>query len=58
MGGVLSGGKRGRGAASKTPFVAAVESILDRKPKPLTLQVVKGFRKGEVTKLAQSNFAA
>ena len=29
LGGVRSGGKRGRGAAGKTPFVAAVETSLD-----------------------------
>jgi hypothetical protein len=58
LGGARSGGKRGRGAAGKTPFVAAVETTLDRKPRRLKLQVVKGFRKTEVTKLAQSSFAA
>ena len=47
LGGVRSGGKRGRGAAGKTPFVAAVETSLDRKPRRLKLQVVKGFRKCE-----------
>ena len=58
LGGVRSGGKRGRGAAGKTPFVAAVETTLDRKPKRLKLQVVEGFRKTEIAKLAQSSFAA
>jgi transposase-like protein len=58
LGGVRSGGKRGRGAAGKTPFVAAVETTLDRKPRRLKLHVVKGFRKAEITKLAQSSFAA
>ena len=58
LGGVRSGGKRGRGAAGKTPFVAAVETSLDRKPRRLKLQVVKGFRKAEIAKLAQSSFAA
>ena len=43
----------------KTPFVAAVEiTSLDRKPRRLKLQVVKGFRKAEIAKLAQSSFAA
>ena len=37
LGGVRSGGKRGRGAAGKTPFVAAVETSLDRQPKRLKL---------------------
>jgi hypothetical protein len=58
LGGVRSGGKRGRGAASKTPFVAVVETTLDRKPRRLKLQAVKGFRKAEISKLAQSSFAA
>jgi len=31
-GGGRSGGKRGRGAAGKTPFVAAVETTPDGKP--------------------------
>ena len=57
LGGLRSGGKRGRGAAGKTPFVAAVETSLDRQPKRLKLQVVKGFRKAEIAKLAQSSFA-
>ena len=46
------------GAAGKTPFVAAVETTHDRQPRRLRLQVVKGFRKAEITKLAQSSFAA
>jgi hypothetical protein len=46
------------GAAGKTPFVAVVETGLDRKPKRLRLHVVKGFRKAEIAKLAQSSFAA
>ena len=32
LGGARSGGKRGRGAAGKTPFVAAVETTAERKP--------------------------
>ena len=33
LGGARSGGKRGRGAAGKTPFVAAVETTAERKPR-------------------------
>jgi transposase-like protein len=44
LGGQRSGGKRGRGAAGKTPFVAAVETTPERKPRRLRLTVVKGFR--------------
>ena len=46
------GGKRGRGAAGKTPFVAAVETTAERKPRRLRLTVVKGFRKKEIATLA------
>ena len=58
LGGERSGGKRGRGAAGKTPFVAAVETTPERKPRRLRLTVVKGFRKKEIERLAQRDFAA
>src|SRR3712207_3398071 len=58
LGGERSGGKRGRGAAGKTPVVAAVETTPERKPKRLRLSVVKGFRKKEVEKLAKRDLAA
>src|SRR3954451_12952219 len=58
LGGERSGGKRGRGAAGKTPIVAAVETTPDRKPRRLKLIVVKGFRKKEVERLAKRDFAA
>ena len=45
LGGQRAGGKRGRGAAGKTPFVAAVETTAERKPRRLRLTVVKGFRR-------------
>jgi transposase-like protein len=57
LGGERSGGKRGRGAAGKTPIVAAVETTAERKPRRLRLSVVKGFRKKEVEKLAKRDFA-
>src|SRR3954449_9078634 len=57
LGGERSGGKRGRGAAGKTPIVAAVETTADRKPRHLRLSVVKGFRKKEVEKIAKRDFA-
>ena len=57
LGGERSGGKRGRGAAGKTPIVAAVETTPERKPKRLRLTVVKGFRKKEVEKIARRDFA-
>lgn len=51
-------GKRGRGAAGKTPFVAAVETTAERRPRRLRLIVVRGFRKAEVERLAHANLAA
>jgi transposase-like protein len=56
LGGERSGGKRGRGAAGKTPLIAAVETTAERKPRRVRLTVVKGFRKKEVEKLAKRDF--
>jgi hypothetical protein len=58
LGGQRSGGKRGRGAAGKTPFVAAVETTAERKPRRMRLTVVKGFRKKEIEALAKRDLAA
>jgi ISXO2-like transposase domain/Transposase zinc-ribbon domain len=57
LGGERPGGKRGRGAAGKTPIVAAVETTPERKPRRLRLSVVKGFRKKEVERIAKRDFA-
>jgi transposase-like protein len=57
LGGQRSGGKRGRGAAGKTPFVATVETTAERRRRHLRLTVVKGFRKNEVEKLARAGIA-
>src|SRR5687767_9931651 len=57
LGGERSGGKRGRGAAGKQPFVAAVETTPERRPKRLRLSVVKGFRKKEIERLAKCHLA-
>src|SRR4029453_4132194 len=40
-------GRRGRGAAGKQPFVAAVSTSDDRRPRKIKLLPVKGFRKKE-----------
>jgi transposase-like protein/DNA-directed RNA polymerase subunit RPC12/RpoP len=48
-------GKRGRGAAGKTPVVAAVETTAERRPKKLKLLPVNGFRQREVEKLARAH---
>ena len=57
LGGERPGGKRGRGAAGKTPIIAAVETTAERRPRRLRLAVVEGFRKREVEKLAKRDFA-
>ena len=46
-------GKRGRGAAGKTPFVAAVAVTDDGKPDQILLRRVSGFRKSAIKKLAR-----
>ena len=56
LGGERTGGKRGRGAAGKTPIVAAVETTPERKPRRLRLSVVEGFRKKEVERIAKRDF--
>lgn len=48
LGGERSGGKPGRGAEGKTPFVAAVETTEQGCPRFLKLSVVKGFRGTEI----------
>src|SRR6476469_10201812 len=58
LGGERPGGKRGRGAVGKKPIVAAVETTAERRPRRLRLSVVKGFRKKEVERLAERDFAA
>src|SRR3954464_11722887 len=57
LGGERPGGERGRGAAGKTPIVAAVETTPERRPRRLRLSVVKGFRKREIERLAKRDFA-
>jgi len=47
-----------QGLAGKTPIVAAVETTAERRPRRLRLSVVKGFRKKEVERLAERDFAA
>ena len=56
LGGERTGGERGRGAAGKTPIVAAVETTAERKPRRLRLSVVKGFRKKAVERIAKRDF--
>lgn len=53
LGGRRSGGKRGRGSASKLPFVAAVETTKDGKPVRIKLRRVKRFEKTRIAKLTK-----
>ena len=48
LGGERSGGKRGRGAPDKTPFVAAVQTNDEGHPLRMKLTVVEGFRLTEI----------
>ncbi len=57
LGGERSGGKRGRGAPGKTPFVAAVETHEAGHPQRVTLTVVEGFRLTEVAAWAQQHLS-
>lgn len=50
-------GRRGRGAAGKTPFVAAVATTGDGKPDQIILRRVVGFRKIAIGKLANTALA-
>ena len=53
LGGERSGGKRGRGAPGKTPFVAAVETTPEGKPVRLELRRVTGFRNRAISGFAK-----
>ena len=57
LGGERSGGKRGRGAPGKTPFVAAVETHEQGYPLRVTLTVVEGFRLTEIAAWAQQHLS-
>ena len=48
-----SGGKRCRGAPGKTPFVAAVSTSPEGRPRKVKLVPVKGFRKREIARGAK-----
>lgn len=48
LGGETSGGKRGRGAARKTPFLAAAQVSAAGRPERLRLSPVSGFRRRAV----------
>lgn len=54
-GGERHGGKRGRGAKNKTPFVAAVSIDENNHPKHMNLQVVRGFQSSEIERWARKH---
>lgn len=55
VGGERRGGKPGRGAPGKTPFVAAAETTQDGKPTRLKLRRVSAFCADSVAKFANSS---
>lgn len=58
LGGERSGGKRGRGAAGKTPFVAAVETTPDGKPVRIKLERVSSFSNQALSAFAKRCLAS
>lgn len=52
LGGERSG-KPGRGAANKTPFVAAVQTTSQGQPEAIKLQIVDGFRSNSIKSWAK-----
>jgi transposase-like protein len=57
-GGERHGGKRGRGAPGKTPFVAAVQTNAEGHPIAMRLTRLRGFRTEEIEHWAQRHLAA
>ena len=53
LGGQRRGGKRGRGAPGKTPFVAAVETTSEGKPVRMKLRRVAGFSGSSISAFAR-----
>jgi len=58
LGGERTGCKPGRGAAGKTPFVAAVETTGDGSPIRIKLSVVKGFRSTDIEDWSKRHLSA
>lgn len=54
LGGKRRGGKRGRGAPGKVPFIAAVETTEGGQPHRIKLCRVKGFRRDEVERASKA----
>jgi len=58
LGGERTGCKPGRGAADKSPFVAAVETTENGHPLRIKLSAVKGFRKTEIAAWSKQNLVS
>jgi len=58
LGGERTGGKTGRGAPGKTPFVAAVQTTNEGQPVRIKLSVVGGFRKAEINAWSRQHLVA
>lgn len=56
-GGERRGGKRGRGAPGKTPFVAAVACSPDGRPLTMRMTPLKGFRSDSIDRWAQQHLS-
>jgi transposase-like protein len=54
-GGRRRGGKRGRGASGKRPFVAAIQTDAEGHPRRMSLNCVKGFRLREIARWSQAD---
>lgn len=57
IGGKSRGGKRGRGASGKTPFVAAVATDEEGHPLQMRFSQVESFSKHEITQWAKKHLA-
>lgn len=57
IGGKSRGGKRGRGASGKTPFIAAVSTTQEGHPLQMRFNQVDAFSKQEVSKWAEKHLA-
>lgn len=58
LGGKRIPGKRGRGAGKKVPFLAAIETDMDKHPLKIKLSVVNGFRKEEIERWGKHHLEA
>jgi len=57
-GGRRRGGKRGRGARGKTPFIVAVQTDQRGRPHRARLSRLRAFRKREIARWSQRHLAA